>query len=147
VVAAIVDVAVFWLAKLTLGLLAARVFRVDLESALGLRSSLVACTMLFAALYVVVLHALEGQTIGKLAVGVRVLGPGDVPPPVGVSVLRFFAYFVSLMPFGLGFAMAGLRTDRRALHDLIAGTRVERVPRVASPSAVRTVPLEPAPPA
>jgi uncharacterized RDD family membrane protein YckC len=147
VVAAIVDLAVFWLANLTLGLLAARVFRVDLASALALQSALAACTMLFAALYVIVLHALEGQTIGKLVVGVRVLGTGDVPPPVGASVLRFFAYFVSLMPFGLGFAMAGLRTDRRALHDLIAGTRVERVPPVAAPSAVRTVPLEPAPPA
>jgi len=147
VVAAIVDLAVFWLTKLTLGVLVARVFRVDLESALGLRSSLAACTVLFAALYLIVLHALEGQTIGKLVVGVRVLGTGDVPPPIGVSVLRFFAYLVSLMPFGLGFAMAGLRTDRRALHDLIAGTRVERVPPVASPSTVRTVPLEPAPPA
>src|SRR5207244_9479926 len=33
---------------------------------------------------------------------------------------------------GLGYVMAGLRHDKRALHDLIAGTRVERVsgPRV-----------------
>ena len=146
-VAAIVDLALFWLVNVTLGLLAARVFRVDLESALALKSSLAVCTMLFVALYVIVLHALEGQTVGKLVVGVRVLGAGDVAPTIGVSVLRFFAYFVSLMPFGLGFAMAGLRTDRRALHDLIAGTRVERVPRVVPSSPARTVPLEPAPPA
>ena len=146
VVAAIVDFAVFWLVNLTLGLLAARMFRVDLESALALRSSLAACTVLFVALYVIVLHALEGQTIGKLVVRVRVVGPDDLPPPVGASVLRFFAYFVSLLPFGLGFIMAGLRADRRGLHDLIAGTRVERVARAAPPVAV-TVPLEPAPPA
>jgi uncharacterized RDD family membrane protein YckC len=145
--AAVVDFAVFWLVNLTLGLLAARVFRVDVESAFALRSSLAACTMLFVALYVIVLHALEGQTLGKLVVRVRVVGADDLPPPIGASVLRFFAYFASLLPFGLGFFMAGLRADRRALHDLIAGTRVERVPRAAPPSAVRTVPLEPAPPA
>jgi uncharacterized RDD family membrane protein YckC len=147
VVAAVVDFAVFWLANLLLRALVARVFHVDLEAAIALKSMLAACTLLFAALYVIVLHALEGQTIGKLIVRVRVVGDDDLPPPVGASVLRFFAYFVSLLPFGLGFFMAGLRADRRALHDLIAGTRVERVPRVVPPSTIRTVPMEPAPPA
>jgi uncharacterized RDD family membrane protein YckC len=147
VVAAVVDLAVIWLANLTLGLLAARVFRVDLESAIGLRGSLAACTVLFAALYVIVLHALEGQTLGKLVVRVRVVGADDLPPPVGASVLRYLGYFVSLLPFGLGFVMAGLRADGRALHDLIAGTHVERLPTTVRPSPVRTVPLEPAPPA
>jgi uncharacterized RDD family membrane protein YckC len=147
VVAAIVDFAVFWLVNLTLGLLAARVFRVDLDDAIGLRGSLAASSMLFVALYVIVLHALEGQTIGKLVTRVRVVGADDLPPPIGASVLRFFAYFVSLLPFGLGFLMAGLRADRRALHDLIAGTRVERLPHAVPPAAARTVPLEPAPPA
>jgi uncharacterized RDD family membrane protein YckC len=28
---------------------------------------------------------------------------------------------------GIGYLMAGLRTDKRALHDLLAGTRVERL--------------------
>jgi uncharacterized RDD family membrane protein YckC len=33
--------------------------------------------------------------------------------------------------FGIGYLMVGLRSDKRALHDLIAGTRVERLSRGA----------------
>ena len=91
-------------------------------------------TLLFAAAYTIVLHALFGQTLGKLLVGVRVLA-GDGPPPFGVSLLRFCAYFASVASFGVGYLMAALRRDKRALHDLIAGTRVERVPKAHEPTA------------
>jgi len=60
------------------------------------------------------------------------------PPALGAALLRFVAYFASAAPFALGFVMAGLRHDKRALHDLIAGTRVERLSRAAGE--------EPAPP-
>jgi uncharacterized RDD family membrane protein YckC len=133
VVAAVLDFAVFWLVKLSLAALAALLWRTD-DGGLGVRGTIVTCTFLFAALYVIVLHALEGQTIGKLLAGVRVVGLDGTPPPLGASVLRFFAYGASLVPFGMGFVMAGLRSDRRALHDLLAGTRVERL-RPAPPPA------------
>ena len=129
VVSALVDFVVFAIVNASLEALAVRVLHVDLDDGLGLRSALTASTALFVALYVVCLHALAGQTIGKLIVGVRVVGDDGLPPAFGASVLRFFAYLASLFPFGLGFVMAGLRADRRALHDLLAGTRVERVPR------------------
>jgi uncharacterized RDD family membrane protein YckC len=140
-VAALIDFAVFGVVKFSLGVIAARALRMDL----GGGSVVVACTLLFVALYVIVLHALEGQTLGKLAVGVRVVGPEGGPPPLGAAVLRFLGYFASLAPVGLGFAMAGLRADRRALHDLLASTRVERLARTAPPPAP-TAPLAPAPP-
>ncbi len=95
-------------------------------------------TFVFAAVYTTVLHALFGQTIGKMIVGVHVVvGEDGAPPSFGVSILRFVAYFASCATLGLGYAMAGLRHDKRALHDLIAGTRVERVsgPRVVDGSA------------
>jgi uncharacterized RDD family membrane protein YckC len=143
VVAALLDFALFGLVKLTLGLLAARVWRTDLSGAVGVQGLVTGCTLLFAALYVIVLHALEGQTIGKLIVRVRVVGLDGNPPALGASVLRFFAYAASLLPFGLGFVMAGLRTDRRALHDLLAGTRVERLlPPTPPPPAPAPEPEE-----
>ena len=126
VVAALLDFAVFGLVKLSLGALAAGMWRAT-DDALGVHGTIATCTMLFAALYVIVLHSLEGQTIGKLLVRVRVVGLDGAPPPLGASVLRVFAYGASLVPFGMGFVMAGLRGDRRALHDLLAGTRVERI--------------------
>src|SRR5439155_775002 len=65
-----------------------------------------------------------------MIVGVRVVvGEDGVPPSFGASLLRYVAYFVSSATLGLGYVMAALRHDKRALHDLIAGTRVERVPR------------------
>ena len=88
---------------------------------------------LFVVLYAIALHALEGQTVGKLLVGIRVVGLDGEPPAFGASVLRFVAYAASLLPLGLGFVMAGLRSDKRALHDLLAGTRVERLAREVPP--------------
>jgi uncharacterized RDD family membrane protein YckC len=134
VVAALLDLALLWLVKLSLGGLAARVWRATDDGALGVQGTIATCTLLFAALYVIVLHSLEGQTIGKLLVRVRVVGLDGAPPPLGTSVLRFFAYGASLVPFGMGFVMAGLRGDRRALHDLLAGTRVERLEPPSAPA-------------
>lgn len=133
VVAALLDFALFGVVKLSLGLIAARTWRTELDAPGGVQGVITMCTMLFAAFYTIVLHSLEGQTIGKLLVGVRVVGLDGEPPPIGASILRYFAYAVSLFPFGLGFVMAGLRADRRALHDLLAGTRVERRVRPAPP--------------
>ena len=127
-VAALIDFVVFMLVRGALALLARLVWRSD-AATLGIEGVLGVSTALFAALYVILLHAFEGQTIGKLIVRVRVVGADGGPPAVGASVLRFFAYFASLLPFATGFMMAGLRSDRRALHDLLAGTRVERLRR------------------
>jgi uncharacterized RDD family membrane protein YckC len=70
-----------------------------------------------------------------------VVGADGEPPPFGASVLRFIGYFVSLLPFGFGFVMAGLRADRRSLHDLLAGTRVERVGARATRPSFTAPPL------
>ena len=84
-------------------------------------------TLLFTAAYTTVLHAVTGQTIGKSLVGVRVLGTDGAPLTLGAAFLRYLAYFISLMPLGFGYLVAALRRDKRALHDLIAGSRVERM--------------------
>src|SRR4030095_7614585 len=70
-VAALLDFALFGLVKLSLGVLAGRVWRSELDGPVGVQGVTSACTMLFAVLYTIVLHALDGQTIGKLLVGVR----------------------------------------------------------------------------
>ena len=92
-------------------------------------------TLLFTAAYATVLHAFAGQTIGKSLVGVRVVATDGAPLTVGQALLRYLAYYISLIPLGFGFVVAGLRRDKRALHDLIAGSRVERV--TPPPRAVR----------
>jgi uncharacterized RDD family membrane protein YckC len=86
-------------------------------------------TVLFTAVYTIALHTIAGQTIGKSLVGVRVVAVDGAPLTVGPSLLRYLAYFISLIPLGFGYLVAGLRRDKRAVHDLIAGSRVERLPR------------------
>ena len=145
VVAALLDFALFWLVKLSLAVMASRVWRSEPDTAVGVQGIVAACLALFVVLYTIALHALEGQTIGKLLVGVRVVSLDGEPPALGASVLRFVAYAASLLPLGLGLVMAGLRSDKRALHDLLAGTRVERLARPVPVSREEAPP--PPPPA
>jgi uncharacterized RDD family membrane protein YckC len=76
--------------------------------------------------YFTLFTAAGGQTIGKMAAGIRVVAmDGDAARvPLGHSVLRATAYLVSALPAGLGFVPALLGADRRAIHDRLADTRV-----------------------
>ena len=101
-------------------------------------------TLVFAGVYTTVLHTMDGQTIGKMLMGARVVGADGAPLPFGAALLRYVAYFASAAPLAMGFIMAGLRRDKRALHDLIAGSRVDRIrarprARAAAPPAQASV--------
>jgi uncharacterized RDD family membrane protein YckC len=77
--------------------------------------------------YFVVFTAAGGQTIGKMAVGTKVVGEGDRAVAFGQATVRTLAYLVSALPAGLGFVLAFVGHGRRGLHDRLAGTRVIRV--------------------
>ena len=139
-VALAIDMVVLTLVELSLGSVARRVWGTGAQDSAMLHSITSLFTLVFAALYVTLLHSATGQTIGKMAVRARVVLVDGEPVPVGASLLRFFGYFVSCATLGFGYLMAGLRRDKRALHDLIAGTRVERRVRVRTP--VPTMPAE-----
>ena len=123
------DLVVIMLAQFLLGVLAARRWGVDVERSSALQGAVVFFTLLFAVLYPTVLHTLTGQTIGKLVVGVRVVATDGGLLPPGAAFLRAVVHWLSLaFMLGLGHVLAGLRKDKRALHDLLAGSRVERTP-------------------
>ncbi|MGH7326332.1 MAG: RDD family protein [Candidatus Rokuibacteriota bacterium] len=133
-VALLLDFILFALVQLSLAFIGERLWVEGVERASALHTMVGLFTGAFTALYTTVLHALGGQTLGKMLLGVRVVGADGAPLTVGAALLRWLAYFASALPVGLGFVMAGLRRDKRALHDLVAGSRVERgparVPRV-----------------
>jgi uncharacterized RDD family membrane protein YckC len=69
-------------------------------------------------------HALGGATLGKRIARIQVVGPdGRVPSP-GRSAARTALAIVSVGLLGLGLLPALLTPSGRALHDLLAGTRV-----------------------
>lgn len=141
VVAFAIDLTVIMAARLLLGFLATRRWGADADLTM-FQGPVVFFTLVFAVLYPTVLHTLAGQTVGKLVVGARVVATDGELLPLGAAFLRAIAHWLSLIfMLGLGHAVAGLRKDKRALHDLLAGSRVDRVPRERRP--VR----HPAPPA
>jgi uncharacterized RDD family membrane protein YckC len=77
--------------------------------------------------YFTAFTAVGGQTIGKMALQIRVVGD-EVDVDGGRAVRRTFATLLSALPFGLGFLPAFLGTDRRALHDRLTHTRVVGLP-------------------
>lgn len=90
---------------------------------------LIAFLLLLNGGYLATFVAAGGQTIGKMATGLRVI-PGDPSAraservPFGHAIVRAAAYFISALPAGLGFAPALFGAQRRALHDRLADTRV-----------------------
>ena len=81
--------------------------------------------IMFWPLYSILFHGLWGQTFGKMAVRIRVVMMDGEPLSLPIAALRYLGAIASAVIFGIGYVMAGVRADKRALHDLIAGTRVE----------------------
>jgi uncharacterized RDD family membrane protein YckC len=66
-----------------------------------------------------------GATPGKIALGVKIVDAATgQPPTLGRLVLRFVAYFVSALPFYLGFLWAAVDRRKQGWHDKIARTIV-----------------------
>jgi len=77
--------------------------------------------------YFVFMHWARGQTLGKMAFRIRVVALDGGPLSFGQAALRHLGSWFSAVILGIGYLIAGIRADKRALHDLIAGTRVEHV--------------------
>jgi uncharacterized RDD family membrane protein YckC len=76
-------------------------------------------------LYFLIPTAVVGRTVGKEVMGLRVVRwPSGTRLGFPRGVLRFFAYFVALVPLGAGFLWIIVDRDRRGWHDHIAGSAV-----------------------
>jgi uncharacterized RDD family membrane protein YckC len=75
---------------------------------------------------VVILFWLKKQaTPGKIAVSAKVVDARTGQTmSVGQSIGRYFAYFVSLLPLGLGFLWVAFDRKKQGWHDKLAGTVV-----------------------
>jgi uncharacterized RDD family membrane protein YckC len=90
------------------------------------KAPLVAFLLLQNGGYLVAFTA-GGQTLGKMATGIRVVpSDADAPLDLGRAFLRTLMWAVLAVPAGLGFLPALFNRDHRGLHDRFAGTRVVR---------------------
>jgi len=81
--------------------------------------------------YLLMFTATTGQTVGKMAAGIRVVDddpriPGHDRVTVGQAAMRSLLTFPSLFAFGAGYFPAFFG-DHRAVHDRLTNTRVVRV--------------------
>jgi uncharacterized RDD family membrane protein YckC len=74
-----------------------------------------------------VAFTVTGQTLGKMAAGIKVIpAESDARVNIDRALLRTFLWLVLAVPAGLGFLSAFFNRDRRGLHDRLARTRVVR---------------------
>ncbi len=76
--------------------------------------------------YFVAFTTVGGQSIGKMALGIKVVSEEESSVSVGRATLRTLAYIASALPLGAGFLPGVISADRLALHDRLAHTRVVR---------------------
>ena len=68
-----------------------------------------------------------GQTLGKMAMGIKVVSEDiEMPLDLGCALKRTVMWLVLALPAGLGLLSAMFDRNHRGLHDRFAGTRVVR---------------------
>lgn len=97
----------------------------DLQTRSMLAGVSLALWIIYLLAYVIVSWGRVGATPGMRLFGLRLVDwRGKLPIGSGRAWLRFGASFVTLLSLGAGLLVALGRRDRRALHDLLAGTWV-----------------------
>jgi uncharacterized RDD family membrane protein YckC len=87
---------------------------------------LVAFLLILNGGYLITFTVANGQTIGKMLTGVRVVSDEGERVDIGRAVLRAAGCLVSLLTVGIGYLPALFSSDARALQDRFARTRVIR---------------------
>jgi len=88
---------------------------------------LLVANTLIKAFYFIYFHALTGQTVGKLALGLKVVNRDGGAIGFGRATVRYCGSFISLLFAGLGFAWIAFDSRKQGWHDKMAGSFVVRV--------------------
>ncbi|MCC8445964.1 RDD family protein [Xanthomonas translucens] len=81
--------------------------------------------MAMSALYFGLFHASTKQaTLGKMAIGIKVVRTDGSRISVGRGVGRYFGFLLSSLTLFIGFLMAAFTERKQALHDMLCDTLV-----------------------
>jgi uncharacterized RDD family membrane protein YckC len=85
-------------------------------------------TWVAPAVFAIAFWLYKQATPGKMAVGIKVVDAktGNAMS-FGQAIGRYLAYFISMIPLGLGFIWAAFDPRKQGWHDKLAGTVVVRV--------------------
>jgi uncharacterized RDD family membrane protein YckC len=82
--------------------------------------------LVFAALYLMVTVFWTGRTLGQRLLSIRVIDRHGRPPSLLVTTVRTLAQLVGTLTAALGPLWIAVDSERRAVHDVVAGTYVVR---------------------
>jgi len=82
--------------------------------------------LLIGVVYFVAFWATTGQTLGKMALGIKVISTDGSPVSWGKAIVRYVGYIISGLVLFLGFIWVAFDARRQGWHDKIAGTYVVR---------------------
>ncbi|GGB46854.1 hypothetical protein GCM10011409_25470 [Lentibacillus populi] len=82
--------------------------------------------LIYVVIFVIIFTGSKFKgSLGKLICQIQVLNSRDMTQiSLLKSIGRAFAYVISAIPLLIGFMMAGWNKEKKALHDIICGTRV-----------------------
>jgi uncharacterized RDD family membrane protein YckC len=82
----------------------------------------------FVPLSFFLLWALRGQSLGMIAVRIEVTDRDGEPLPPSRAAIRALLWPLSMLPLAIGGLPVLFDDERRALHDMVAGTVVLELP-------------------
>jgi uncharacterized RDD family membrane protein YckC len=100
----------------------------------------------FPVFYYVYLHAMYGQTFGKMAMKIKVVNEDGTPLDYRKAFLRWLGYFLCDLTFYIGYLWAAFDPRKQGLHDKVCKTVVVRtdvpspLPAAAEPEAPTEAP-------
>ena len=87
----------------------------------------IAAEIIIKAFYFIYFHGLTGQTVGKLALGLKVVKRDGETIGFARAAVRYFGSFISLLCAGLGFVWIVFDVRKQGWHDKMAGSFVVRI--------------------
>jgi uncharacterized RDD family membrane protein YckC len=114
------------------------------DEAFPLERLIVLSSIVLSLLYYTGMWTSSGQTIGKLMVGIKVVGKDGARLSWGRALMRYVGYLISGLLLSLGFLWIVFDPRRQGLHDKLAGSYVVDVDDDFSElGAVQFVPTDP----
>lgn len=100
-------------------------------------------TYVFPAIAVILFWIYKSATPGKMAIGARIVdAETGGQASNGQLIGRYFGYFISTIPLGLGLIWAALDRRKQGWHDKLAGTVVVRSVATRPEVATFSAPLQ-----
>jgi uncharacterized RDD family membrane protein YckC len=99
----------------------------DIGEFFTIAGGLYALIFLISIMYYILYWAWRGQTLGKMAMGIKIVRLDGSSIGVGRATLRYVGYLISTMTLLIGFLMIIGDSKKQGLHDKIADTYVVRV--------------------